>query len=100
MNKPKKIQIDYNLFQSIAGYIDRHPHYDDPEYRYISYGIDEKMRAITQRNLYTYYKSGESEDMRAVARDMYLDNLGVPDSFRWNRDHDVNVTHHPDDEKY
>lgn len=98
MSLPKKIQIDYNLFIAISDYIDRHPDWNDQDYRYITSGIDTKLKAINQRILYTAYKTAETKDIRATAREMYLDNLGMSDSFRWSNEQDGNVMHRYEDE--
>ena len=92
MNQPKNIQIDYELFKAMMTYIDRHPDLDDPDYRFIVRGIQDKLRTITNRTFYTLYKTSKDEDTRAFARKIYLDRMGIPESFRWGNDQDVNIS--------
>ena len=39
------------------------------------------------------YKTGANGETRSKARQEYLDAIGLFDSFRWNAEQDVNVTH-------
>ena len=42
-----------------------------------------KLDRITMRSYYTKYKTAETEQEREEARKKYLDEKGVPKSFRW-----------------
>ena len=54
-------------------------------------GVGEE--AMMRHDLYSLYKSGADEEIRAKARQEYIDAIGLSDSFRWNQSQDVNVTH-------
>ena len=94
MSQVKMIQIERELFKRMIGYVDRHPDPSDPEYRYLVQSIQKKLDAMLRRSLYTTYKTGASEETRALARERYLDEVGVPDSFRWSNRQDTNVMFH------
>ena len=93
MSRTKMIQIEHELFKKMIGYIDRHPDPSDPEYRYILQSIQKKLDAMLRRSLYTTYKTCASEETRALARKRYLDEVGVPDSFRWTDQEDIDLMH-------
>ena len=46
-------------------------------------GLERKLNAMCDRELYTKYKTAASEEEREEARQKYLDSRGVPESFRW-----------------
>ena len=46
-------------------------------------GLEQKMNAMAERELYTKSKTVPSEEEREKARQEYLDKCGVPESFRW-----------------
>lgn len=56
-------------------------------------GVRQKLEAMMRHDLYSLYKSGADEGIRAKARQEYLDAIGLSDSFRWGQGQDVNVTH-------
>ena len=41
------------------------------------------VQKITDRELYTTYKTAPTEEEREKARQKYLDSKGIPESFRW-----------------
>ena len=45
--------------------------------------IKEKLDKMMKRELYTTYKTAESDEEREQARQRYLDEVGVPSEFRW-----------------
>ena len=92
MQSYKKIQIDRSLFIDLYIYAIEHADYNDQRFCRIEKGVTKKLNADYQRNLYTKYKSGESEEEREHARQAYLEELGIPSSFQWNSNQDVNVT--------
>ncbi len=46
-------------------------------------GLTDKVQKITDRELYTTYKTAPTEEEREKARKKYLDSKGIPESFRW-----------------
>ena len=51
--------------------------------REIKKELQRKLDRITMRSYYTKYKIAETEQEREEARKKYLDEKGVPESFRW-----------------
>lgn len=92
MSRAKTIQIDFDLFKAMTNYIDRHTDLSDPDYRKILYGVQIKLRSLLRHRLYTIYKTAASEEARSLAREAYLNELGVPASFRWSNHQDSNIT--------
>ena len=46
-------------------------------------GLCDKVQKITDRELYTTYKTAPTEEEKEKARQEYLDRKGIPESFRW-----------------
>jgi hypothetical protein len=93
MKKPKNILLDYDLFVDLYVYACRHSEPDDLQFKRLSTGVRQKLEAMMRHDLYSLYKSGADEKIRAKARQEYIDAIGLSDSFRWNQSQDVNVTH-------
>ena len=91
MGKPKTIQISYDLFQDLFLYSVRHLAPDDPQFTRLYKGVKEKIEAMMRHDLYSLYKSGATEEIRSEARQKYLDEIGLLDSFRWDDEQDMNV---------
>ena len=51
--------------------------------REIKSDIRKKLDKISMRSYYTAYKTATTEQEREEARKKYLDERGVPESFRW-----------------
>lgn len=84
----KNIQITEELFINLIRYhFSNEIGYDDEEVfdlaREIKSGLQQKMDKISMRSCYTKYKTAETEQEREDARKQYLDERGVPESFRW-----------------
>lgn len=45
-------------------------------------GLQDKLAALVRRQLYTDSKTAESAELRELARQRYLDERGIPASFR------------------
>lgn len=93
----KNVTIPYDLFFNFVKYfyaID-----DDPElYAAIDKGLQAKMEAMIKRELYSTYKdSSLSVEQREQARQQYLDKVGIPKSFRWDKNH-VNNNYKPQED--
>ena len=93
MKKPKSILLDFDLFVDLYVYACRHSEPDDLQFKRLYAGVRKKLEAMMRHDLYSLYKSGAIEEIRAKARLEYLDAIGLFDSFRWSQSQDVNVTH-------
>ena len=51
--------------------------------REIKSDVQKKLDKISMRGYYTAYKTADTEKEREEARKKYLDERGVPESFRW-----------------
>ena len=49
----------------------------------IRQGLEQKLDAMLNRQLYSRYKTAPNEEEREQARQEYLDRRGVPQSYRW-----------------
>lgn len=76
----KNVQISQELFMKLLRY---HLIKDFSCENDIKKGLEQKMNAMVERELYTESKTAPSEEEREKARQEYLDRRGVPDSFRW-----------------
>lgn len=84
----KNIQIKQELFIKLIQYFySEEIGYDNEELfdleREIKSGLQKKLDKISMRSYYTKYKTAETEQEREEARKKYLDERGVPESFRW-----------------
>ena len=93
MQRPQNILLDYELFVDLYVYACRHSEQDDLQFKRLYAGVRKKLEAMMRHDLYSLYKTGANEETRAKARQEYLDAIGLSDSFRWNAEQDVNVTH-------
>ena len=76
----KTVQIPYELFVYLLLY---HLNGADNLEDEIRKGLEKKMDAMLNRELYSQYKSAPTEEEREKARKEYLDRRGVPESFQW-----------------
>ena len=76
----KNVQISQELFMKLLRYhlVEDFSCEDD-----IKKGLEQKMNAMVEWELYTKSKTAPSEKEREKARQEYLGRRGVPDSFRW-----------------
>ena len=49
----------------------------------IRQGLEQKLDAMLNRQIYSRYKTAPTEEDREQARQEYLDRRGVPQSYRW-----------------
>lgn len=92
MNRPKSIQIDYQLFLDLCDYADRNADPDDAQFLRLVQGVQQKLDAMLKHDMYSLYKSGTSEEIRIKAREQYLELAGIPYSFRWTVQQDMNIS--------
>lgn len=76
----KQVQIPEMLFIALVKY-----HLCDmpSEATAIKNGLENKLDSMVKRQLYTTYKTAQTEQDREQARKEYLDRIGMRDSFRW-----------------
>lgn len=84
----KQLQISEALFVKMVKYFySEEIGFDDEEVfdleREIKKELQRKLDRISMRSYYTKYKTAETEQEREEARKKYLDEKGVPESFRW-----------------
>ena len=80
------IQIPEDLFYDILRYyIISSKGEDVPEEldKRVFDGLSDKVQKITDRELYTAYKTAPTEEEREKARQKYLDSKGIPKNVRW-----------------
>ena len=70
----------YDLFVDLVLY---HLNGKDDFDEEIRQGLEQKLDAILNRQLYSRYKTAPNEEEREQARQEYLDRRGVPQSYRW-----------------
>ncbi len=77
----KQVQIPYELFLDLIRYFN----FDNGEdlKSDIKKALNEKMGAIARREMYSKYKTADTEEEREKARQQYLDEIGLDTSFRW-----------------
>ncbi len=76
----KNVQIPYELFVDLVLY---HLNGEDDFDEEIRQGLEQKLDAMLNRQLYSEYKTAPTEEQREQARQEYLDRRGVPQSYRW-----------------
>ena len=84
----KSIQIKQELFIKLIQYFySEEIGYDNEELfdleREIKSELQKKLDKVSMLSYYTAYKTAQTEQEREVARKKYLDERGVPESFRW-----------------
>ena len=86
----RNVQIPTQLWDELCRF---HLQYGELErwereelWRSIHHGLQMKKDALDRRESYTQYKTGATPDDREAARQQYLDQRGVPQSFRWGRE--------------
>ena len=76
----KSVQIPYDLFVDLVLY---HLNSENDFDEEIRQGLEQKLDAILNRQLYSRYKTAPTEEQQEQARQEYLDRRGVPQSYRW-----------------
>ena len=76
----KSVQIPYDLFVDLVLY---HLNSENDFDEEIRQGLEQKLDAILNRQLYSQYKTAPTEEEREQARQEDLDRRGVPQSYRW-----------------
>jgi hypothetical protein len=86
--KEKQIQIPESLYNDILTLLDAMychglPCHVIDVYSRVAKQIDAKEAKRRQHNLYTQYKTNEREDLRELARTLYVESVGIPEDFRY-----------------
>ena len=76
----KSVQIPYDLFVDLVLY---HLNSENDFDEEIRQGLEQKLDAILNRQLYSQYKTAPTEEEREQARQEYLARRGVPQSYCW-----------------
>ena len=76
----KNVQISQELFMKLLRY---HLLDDDSCTEDVKKGLEQKMNAIVERELYTKSKTAPTEEEREKARQGYLDRRRIQADFRW-----------------
>ena len=84
----KNIQIKQELFIKLIQYFySEEIGYDNEEIFDLEHEIkselQKKLDKVSMRSYYTAYKTAPTEQEREEARKKYLDERGVPESYRW-----------------
>ncbi len=80
--KTKQVQIPYDLLVKIYSYFENLPD-PDPEARAIMHGLDQKLERMVNREYYTEYKTSTDKEKQELARQTYLDRVGMHKDFRY-----------------
>ena len=76
----ENIQIPQELFMKLLRY---HLLDDDSCTEDVKKGLEQKMKTMVERELYTKSKTAPTEEEREKARQEYLDRRGIQADFRW-----------------
>lgn len=88
----RNVQIPTELWEQLCRFHLQNHELDDFEvdelWQSIERGIRTKLESQQRRETYSQYKTAGSADQREVARQQYLDQRGVPGSFRWSQQYE------------
>ena len=76
----KNVQIPYSLFIDLVKF---HLINLEENEEKIKNELEKKLNALVMHDLYQKYKTAPTEEEREEARQKYLDERGVTESFRW-----------------
>ena len=76
----KNVQIPQELFMKLLRY---HLLDDDSCTEDVKKGLEQKMKTMVERELYTKSTAAPTEEEREGARQEYLDTRGIQADFRW-----------------
>ena len=78
--KNRNVQIPYELFFQLLHYhlLDQEQEADD-----IRKGLENKLDAMVNREVYSKFKTAPTEEEREKFRQEYLEKKGIQESFRW-----------------
>ena len=76
----KNVQIPYELFLALLQY---HLMMEDDYEDEIRHGLEQKLESMVRHQLYAKYKTALTPEEREAACQRYLDERGIPKSYRW-----------------
>ena len=76
----KNVMIPEELFGNIIKY---HLLDQEQEADYIRKGLENKLDAMVNREVYSKFKTAPTEEEREKFRQEYLEKKGIQESFRW-----------------
>ena len=76
----KQVQIPQELFVQLIHY---HLMEDNSHEGEIKIGLEKKLDAMVNREVYSKSKTAPTEEEREKFRQEYLDRRGIPENFRW-----------------
>ena len=76
----KNVQIPYELFIDLIRF---HLFGFDENEAKIRTDLERKLNTMCDRELYTKYKTADTDAEREEARQKFLDSRGIPEDFRW-----------------
>ena len=77
------LNLSLTYVLSFSTYRCAEPAGDDDFEEEIRQGLEQKLDAMMNRQLYSRYKTAPTEEEREQARQEYLDRRGVPQRYRW-----------------
>ncbi len=81
--KDSKVQIEGQLFREICLWFLIDGAADQERYDRIRSGLESKLDAMARRELYSQSKTAPTEAEREKARRAYLDEIGMPEDWRY-----------------
>ena len=88
----KNVQIPAELWEKLCQFHLRGHDLEEWEldelWNAIEHGIRMKQEALARRDSYSQYKTAETADQREAARQQYLDQRGMPGSYRWSQQYE------------
>ena len=90
--KSEKIQFDKSLFFDLYHLALQCPNPSDPACNRAIQGCQEKLDRMIDHFFYSMYKTCPSPEIRALAREKYLDRISCPEDNRWTNEMDVHVS--------
>ena len=79
--KEKQIQIPQNLFLQLVRF--HLINENETDRKAIEKGLETKIDNMVKHELYTKYKTSDTEADRESARQEYLEKIGMHPDFRW-----------------
>ena len=78
----RNVQISSETFLKLVRYFYLENH-ENELYESITKDLEHKLDNIIKHELYTQYKTSQTEEEREKARQKYLDKIGMRESFRY-----------------
>lgn len=79
----KYVKIEYELFIGLYRLIVHNDVDSEESYKRIKQELEAKFQRLINHELYSRYKTAETEEEREKARQEYLNEVGIHKDFRW-----------------